>query len=337
MKAVLFRMDPERAHALALAAARTGGAPLGRLLGGRAPEGPPRTVAGLAFKNPLGLAAGFDKNGVALPFWRALGFGHVEFGTVTPRPQPGNERPRLWRFPEAEALGNRLGFPGDGVAAVAARLARDKKAGDVVGINLGKNRDTPLEHAADDYVAALDATREVADYWTVNVSSPNTEGLRELQRKGPLTELLSKVRGGAGAVPVFVKLSPDLDDAGLDDAVAAAEAAGCAGLVATNTTLARPPGIEFDGGLSGRPLAARSREVLARLRARTRLPIVSVGGIDGPEEARARLAAGADLIRSTARSSSVARASRRRSSGVFPETAPAGALGCGAGRFERES
>ena len=298
-RALLFRLDSERAHDLVLGAARIGGGALGRLSGGRTVAGLEREVAGLRFRNPVGLAAGFDKNGVALPFWRALGVGFVEFGTVTPRPQGGNDRPRMWRFSGPQALGNRMGFPNEGAAAVAARLARAKRPGDVVGINLGKNKDTPNEDAASDYVAALEATREVADYWVVNVSSPNTPGLRELQTAQYLADLLGRVREAAGNVPLFVKLSPDLDDAGLCDAASAFRASGCNGLVATNTTLARPDTIpEFEGGLSGRPLAERSREVLRKLRELVGpdAPIISVGGIDSAAEAQARLDAGADLV-----------------------------------------
>lgn len=297
-RALLFRLDPERAHNLVLAAMARGGGAFGRLCGGREVPGLQRTVAGIPFRNPLGLAAGFDKNGVALPFWRALGFGFMEFGTVTPRPQPGNEKPRLFRFPRERAVGNRLGFPNDGASVVAARLARARRPGDVIGINLGKNKATPLERAAEDYVEALELTRGVADYWVVNVSSPNTPGLRQLQSRQYLADLLGRVRDAAGAVPVFVKLAPDLADAELADAVEAFRSSGCAGLVATNTTLARPPGISFEGGLSGAPLAARSREVLAALRSMLPrpTPIISVGGVDGPGEARLRLEAGADLV-----------------------------------------
>jgi len=298
MKRILFRLDPERAHGLALRWAERGGAPLAKLLGGRSVPGLEREVAGLKFPNPLGLAAGFDKNGVALPFWRALGFGFCEFGTVTPRPQPGNARPRLWRFPQCGALGNCLGFPNAGAAAVAARLKRDKRPGDVVGINLGKNRDTSLSDAADDYVAALEATAEVADYWVVNVSSPNTPGLRELQTRQYLADLLGCVRAAAGEVPLFVKLSPDLDEAGLADAAEACRETDCAGIIATNTTVDRPEGVQFEGGLSGRPLRDRSRDVLRRLRALVGpdMPLVSVGGIDGGAEAKERLAMGASLV-----------------------------------------
>jgi len=298
LRSLLFLVPPERAHRLGLGVARAGGGALGRAAAGRIPAGPAVMVAGLRFPNPLGLAAGYDKNGVALPFWRAIGFGHVEFGTVTPRPQPGNPGPRLWRFPRVGALGNRLGFPNDGARAVAERLKATRRPGDVVGINLGKNRDTPLENAADDYVAALEATRDVADYWTVNVSSPNTPGLRELQRKGALSALLSRVKEASGDRPLFVKLSPDMDDAQLAEACDAVRDAGADGVVATNTTLHRPEGLRFEGGLSGRPLAERARAVLAALRVRLGpgFPIVSVGGVDSGAEARARLEAGADLV-----------------------------------------
>lgn len=296
LRALLFRMDPEKAHALALGAARRGGSGLAKILGGRELPGLDLKVAGLRFGNPVGLAAGFDKNGFALPFWRALGFGFVEFGTVTPRPQPGNPPPRVWRFPKHRAIGNALGFPSDGASMVAARIRRDKLRGDVVGINLGKNRETPLPRAADDYVAALDATRSVADYFTVNVSSPNTPGLRDLQTRAYLEELVGRVVAAAAGTPVLVKLSPDLEPKELADALAACDAAHAAGVVLVNTTLARPEGVCFDGGLSGRPLAARAREVLAEARRLTKLPLVSVGGIDSPEEARARLDAGAGLL-----------------------------------------
>jgi len=296
LKSLLFRIDPEKAHALALRAARAGGSGLAKIVGGREIRGLEREVAGLRFPNPVGLAAGFDKNGIALPFWRALGFGFVEFGTVTPRPQPGNAPPRLWRFPKHRAIGNALGFPSDGASLVASRIRRDKLRGDIVGINLGKNRDTPLPRAAEDYVAALDLTRSVADYFVVNVSSPNTPGLRELQTKAYLEEILGHVVAAAAGTPVFVKLSPDLEERQLADAVAACGSAHASGLVLVNTTVTRPKGVCFDGGLSGPPLAARARETLAEVRRLTSLPLVSVGGIDSPAEARARIEGGASLI-----------------------------------------
>jgi dihydroorotate dehydrogenase len=296
LRALLFRLDPEKAHELALKAARSGGSGLARIVGGRDVPGLAREVAGLKFGNPVGLAAGFDKNGHALPFWRALGFGFVEFGTVTPRPQPGNPPPRVWRFPKHRAIGNALGFPSDGASMVASRIRRDKLRGDVVGINLGKNKDTPLPRAADDYVAALDLTRSVADYFVVNVSSPNTPGLRDLQTRDYLEELVGRVVAAAAGTPVLVKLSPDLEDRQLADAILACTSAHAAGIVLVNTTLARPEGVCFEGGLSGRPLAGRARQVLAEARRLTKLPLISVGGIDSPEEARARLEGGASLV-----------------------------------------
>ena len=299
VRPLLFALPPERAHGFGLWSAKIGGGWLGALVGSGAPDGQSLEVAGLKFKNPLGLAAGFDKNGVALPFWRAIGFGYFEFGTVTPRPQPGNPAPRLWRFRKEHALGNKLGFPNEGAAVVAARLARDKKPGDVIGINLGKNKDTPHEKAAADYVAALEATRSVADYWAVNVSSPNTPGLRDLQTPQYLSDLLGAVCDAAGDVPVFVKLSPDLDEDALRATAGAVSASNCRGVIATNTTLERPAGIgAFEGGLSGRPLAARARSVLADLRSHLDpgQTLIAAGGIDSGAEARTRLDAGAALL-----------------------------------------
>ncbi len=295
---LLFKLNPERAHALALRVARHGGGLAGRVLGGKPVDGLERTVAGIRFPNPLGVAAGMDKNGVGLRFWSAAGFGFAELGTVTPRAQNGNDKPRMWRLPPQRALVNHLGFPNVGAAAVAERVRRTRRPGDVVGLNLGKNRDTALEDAADDYVAALQATADVADYFTVNVSSPNTPELRRLQTRAYLQDLLGKVREAAEGKPVFVKLSPDLDEAGLHEAAQTVRDAGCAGLIATNTTLNKPEGCDLQGGLSGRPLAGRAAEVLGILRAvlGREFPIISVGGIDTPEEARARLEAGADLI-----------------------------------------
>ncbi len=295
---LLFRLNPERAHALALRVARHGGGLAGRALGGKRVDGLERTVAGIRFPNPLGVAAGMDKNGVGLRFWSAAGFGFAELGTVTPRAQNGNDKPRMWRLPPQRALVNHLGFPNVGAAAVAERVRRTRRPGDVVGLNLGKNRDTALEDAADDYVAALQATADVADYFAVNVSSPNTPELRRLQTRAYLQDLLGKVREAAEGKPVFVKLSPDLDEAGLHEAAQTVRDSGCAGLIATNTTIKKPEGCSLQGGLSGRPLAGRAAEVLGILRAALgrEFPIISVGGIDTPEEARSRLEAGADLI-----------------------------------------
>lgn len=314
-KPYLFRLDPERAHdlvtrALALAS-RSAVAP--RLLEAFAPAHDPRLeveLFGLKFPNPLGLAAGLDKNGVAFPALAALGFGAVEIGSVTALAQPGNPQPRLFRLVEDEALINRMGFNNLGATAMAARLERlgrhelrGRAGRAVLGINVGKSRAVDVAEAAADYRVSLTAVWPQADYLVINVSSPNTPGLRTLQRSEPLAELfgvVAELRAALGRKPVLLKLAPDLDDAELADLVATAEAVGVDGLVATNTTLAREglrsPQREETGGLSGRPLTARSLAVLEHLRGRTSLPIVAVGGIFGARDALDRLAAGADLL-----------------------------------------
>lgn len=310
-KRALFRLDPERAHELVMGGlAAAGGSLLAQrwLRDAYAVADPRlRTEAfGLTFPNPLGLAAGLDKNGVAVTALGALGFGSVEVGSVTALPQPGNPRPRLFRLVEDEALLNRMGFNNEGAATVAARLALTRERRPtlpVIGVNVGKSRVVELHDAPDDYRAALHAVWPVADYVVVNVSSPNTPGLRSLQRRGPLADILAvarEVSAERGAKPVLLKLSPDLDTAELDDLTAAAHEGGVAGLIATNTTLARDElrshhAVEA-GGLSGRPLARRSLELLEALRERTELPIVSAGGIASAAEAVARLRAGATLL-----------------------------------------
>ncbi len=315
LRSFLFRLDPERAHALALGAVRLAGAIaparwLLRALYG-APAGRPVEAFGLTFPNPIGLAAGYDKDGLGLRGLACLGFGHLELGTVTPRPQPGNPRPRLFRLREDRALVNRMGFPSRGADFLAARLVRRRRpGGPVIGVNLGKNKDTPLEAAAGDYVALLERFATLADYLVVNVSSPNTVGLRRLQARDALEALLRAlaearrpfVEGRAGAVPILVKLAPDLDDAELDDALGAILGAGMDGVVATNTTLARDglcsPAAAETGGLSGPPLAARATAFVRTIHERTggRLPIVAVGGVVGPDDVRAKLDAGASLV-----------------------------------------
>jgi len=314
-KLALFRLDAERAHELVLGGlALAGRSVLARrwLRGAYALPDPRLRVDafGLAFPNPLGLAAGLDKDGVAVAALGALGFGSVEVGSVTALAQAGNPAPRLFRLVEDEALVNRMGFNNAGAAALAARLARYAAAEPwapgprpVVGVNVGKSRVVELEDAPDDYRAALGAVWQVADYLVVNVSSPNTPGLRSLQEREPLARVLevtAGLRATLGAKPVLLKLSPDLDDAQLADAVATAHAHGVAGLVATNTTLLRdglrsPHAVEA-GGLSGRPLAARALAVLERLRELSDLPLVSVGGVHDGATAVARLQAGADLL-----------------------------------------
>ncbi len=257
----------------------------------------------------MGLAAGFDKGEVLLPGLFALGFSHVEIGTITPRPQPGNERPRLFRLPEHRALLNRMGFNNDGADACAARLEAVPRAARLgpVGLNVGKNKDTPNEGAVSDYLACIDRLHAHADYFVVNVSSPNTPGLRALQEKDALARLLKacvqRLASLAPGKPLLVKLAPDLSPEALDEAVDVAIDAGAAGMVATNTTLSRT-GVEGHplareaGGLSGAPLAAAATSAVARCyaRARGRIPIVGVGGVMGPDDAYAKIRAGATLV-----------------------------------------
>lgn len=307
-RTALFLLDAERAHgltlgALALVSRRE---TLRTALARRHETRDDRLgvrAFGLSFANPLGLAAGMDKDGHALPAWPALGFGHVELGTVTRRAQPGNPRPRMFRLPADRAIVNRLGFSSEGAEVVAARLAAWRARGawpDVpVGINLGKSADVPLAEAAGDYLEGLRRLVDHADYLVVNVSSPNTPGLRDLQDADRLRELLQALREASGAVPLLIKLSPDLTDRALAACAAIADEQGAAGIVAVNTTLSRA-GLRIDpreaGGLSGPPLAARARTALRVLRSATSLPLVSVGGIDSAAEAIRRLEAGADLL-----------------------------------------
>ncbi|HVW69508.1 MAG TPA: quinone-dependent dihydroorotate dehydrogenase [Steroidobacteraceae bacterium] len=303
----LFLLPPEKAHALTLNAVR--------LLGTCAPRRPaaastPVHAFGLEFPNRIGLAAGFDKNGMAVDGWFALGFGHVEVGTVTPRPQPGNPLPRVFRLPAANAVINRMGFPNDGAERIVARLRARKSAG-VLGVNIGKNATTPLERAIDDYVACLRTVYPVADYITVNVSSPNTAGLRSLQDAGHLVPLLTGVLEEARAlekihsrhVPLLVKLSPDMAEAELRKTAAAAASVPVAGIIATNTTLSREavtgqPHAQEAGGLSGRPLFAKSTAAIRILRETLgpSMPLIGVGGVSSGADAQALRRAGADLV-----------------------------------------
>ena len=315
VKPLLFNLDAERAHHLVFdnlkRAARVPGA--GALLRGLYNYQHPsltREVFGLKFPNPVGLAAGFDKNAVLTDELATLGFGFVEIGTVTPRPQPGNPQPRLFRLPQDAALINRMGFNNDGAAAVAARLAGRHNRQLIIGGNIGKNKDTPNERAADDYVAAFEALAEVVDYFVVNVSSPNTPGLRELQDKKPLISLLQQVQARNLARPtprpLLLKIAPDLTNAQLDDILEIARETQLSGLVATNTTIGRadlrtPTPIVAGygaGGLSGRPLRARATEVIAYLHQKSQgaLPIIGAGGIHSAQDALEKLAAGAALV-----------------------------------------
>jgi dihydroorotate dehydrogenase len=301
-RALLFRLEAERAHNLTVRALAGAAPVLGRL---RRPPVAPRTVFGVRFPNPVGLAAGLDKDGRALRAWPALGFGFVEVGTVTRHPQPGNERPRLFRLPESGAVINRMGFNNAGAAALAARLAALRARGPLpvpLGISLGKSRVTPLAEAVEDYVASLRLLAGFADYIAVNVSSPNTPGLRALQDRVALGELLGALRAETDR-PLLVKVAPDLTDGALADVVEVAQERGCAGLIATNTTLARTGVASADaavarqtGGLSGSPLHERAVSVVKFLTATSQLPVIGVGGIDSPEAARRMIDAGAALV-----------------------------------------
>ena len=315
VKPLLFNLDAERAHHLVFdnlrRAARIPGtkALLRGLYNYQHPD-LTREVFGLKFPNPVGLAAGFDKNAALTEELATLGFGFVEIGTVTPRPQPGNPLPRLFRLPKDEALVNRMGFNNDGAAVVAARLAGRQNRQLIIGGNIGKNKDTPNEHAADDYVACFDALADVVDYFVVNVSSPNTPNLRQLQEKKPLIQLLQQVQernlSRPTPRPLLLKIAPDLTDTQLDDILEIARETKLSGLVATNTTISRE-GLRTDaaqvaglgaGGLSGRPLRARATEVIRYLHQKSDggLPIIGSGGIHSAADAQEKLAAGASLI-----------------------------------------
>jgi dihydroorotate dehydrogenase len=283
-------------------------APLAAYHGGAGAE---RTVFGVRFPGPVGLAAGMDKNGVALGAWPALGFGFAELGTVTWHAQPGNPRPRLFRLPASEAVINRMGFNNGGATALAARLRALGPLTVPLGVSIGKSKVTPVEEAVEDYRSSLEVLAPYADYFAVNVSSPNTPGLRDLQAVEQLEPIVAAVRAGmadAGVarVPLLVKIAPDLADDDVDAVAGFAVRAGLDGLIATNTTIGREglatPAAEVAavgaGGLSGAPLAERSTAVLRRLRERVGpdLTIISVGGVEDAADVRARLAAGATLV-----------------------------------------
>ena len=302
IRPLLFRIPPETAHemtvhllsAVAVVFGRHAGVPRGRRI----------ECFGIEFPNAVGLAAGMDKNGTALAAWPLLGFGFVEIGTVTARAQPGNPRPRLFRLPSQQALINRMGFNNEGAERVARRLERWKAAGRwprvPVGINLGKSRVTALENAAADYAESFRHLRAFGDYFAVNVSSPNTPGLRQLQTAGHLRGILRAIRReNTSSKPLLVKLAPDLPDDEIAAIVSAGEEEGVDGWIATNTTIDHksvPPDRDQDGGLSGKPLRQRATDVVSLVcRAATR-PVIGVGGISDGASAREKLAAGAALL-----------------------------------------
>jgi len=309
VRPLLFALDPEAAHSLSLASldllTRLGAAPL---LACSVPRLPVR-VMGLDFPNPVGLAAGLDKDGAHIDALAALGFGFLEVGAVTPRPQPGNPGPRVFRLPEAEALINRLGFNSRGVEAFVENLAR-ARSGVIVGVNIGRNADTPNERALEDYLACLRKVYARASFVTANVSSPNTKNLRELQRADELDAFLAalaaerdRLAAHGRRVPLAVKISPDLDDAGIAAVADRVAARGIDAVIATNTTVSRrgvehlPSGGE-QGGMSGAPLRARATEVVKKLRRAlpANVAIIGVGGIGSAADAREKLDAGANLV-----------------------------------------
>jgi dihydroorotate dehydrogenase len=347
-RSLLFRLDPETAHQLTLQTLRmAGNFPLSNWFLRQLYNVPSKPVQafGLTFKNPVGLAAGYDKDGVAIRGLAALGFGHVEIGTVTPRPQPGNPRPRVFRLVEDEGVINRMGFPGRGAEFVALSLRSSRSnppaneetlapgasAGVasgtsaprndmILGVNLGKNKDTPLEEAAQDYIELMRRFISLSDYLAINISSPNTVGLRRLQGRDMLEQLLGAIRKEraltlpighpspmgrgerGGNAPILVKLSPDLNEEEIEDAIGVILDNGMDGIIATNTTLARE-GLrskyrDETGGLSGTPLTAGSEAVLRQVVKLVdgKVPIISVGGIMSAEDAKKRLACGASLV-----------------------------------------
>ena len=323
VRPVLFRMakgDPEAVHHRTMSGLRTvSRSSLARraLRGVLARHPSPRTVFGVDFPSVVGLAAGMDKDGIALKAWPALGFGHVEVGTVTAHAQPGNPKPRLFRLPASEAIVNRMGFNNAGATALAGRLALTGRIGVPLGISLGKSKITPVNDAVGDYLTSLRAVYSYADYIAVNVSSPNTPGLRGLQDRAPLDELLAALTAEAGSlawsaqsdgrqrrpVPVLVKIAPDLTDQAIGDLLEVCVDRGIAGLIATNTTLSRPGIVPAErakadeaGGLSGRPLHARSVEVVRFVASRCDLPVIGVGGISSADDGLRMLDAGASLL-----------------------------------------
>jgi len=306
VRPLLFSLDAETAHHLAIALLRCASHVdlVLRALRVFRPASRPKTVFGVKFPNPIGLAAGLDKDGVALPAWGALGFGFIEIGTVTAKPQPGNLKPRIFRFPEQRALINRLGFNNDGADAIAKRLRRLRDSGRSpaipVGINIGKSKVTPLEKSTEDYLYSFRLLQEFADYIALNVSSPNTPGLRELQKPAALSRLLRAIRDeNRAAKPLIVKISPDLWPAELHGIVATCEQSEVAGIIATNTMLDHssiPPEREQDGGLSGPPLREKSTAMVREIVARSKIPVIASGGICDAESAREKFEAGAQLL-----------------------------------------
>jgi dihydroorotate dehydrogenase len=313
IRPLAFRLDPERAHTISISGLNLLAPVLARIPSPLVVRDPrlERTIMGVRFPNPVGLAAGYDKSSRAVGAWPALGFGFAEMGTVTALAQPGNARPRIFRLPADEALVNRLGFNNEGADAVARRLDNARRRGLLgripIGINVGKSKATDLDDATGDYLTSFRLLRPFADYFVVNVSSPNTPGLRELQDRGRLEQILAALvaeNAQGTQVPLLVKLAPDLATAAVDEAVDLAVSLGIAGIVVANTTTARdglrsPPGLAAEqGGLSGRPLTGRSTALIRHVanRAEGRLTIIGVGGVFDADDAWHKLAAGASLV-----------------------------------------
>ena len=302
---LLFRLDPEKAHDLTLGALARFPTIMPKGQGGQ-----PVELLGLTFPNRLGLAAGLDKNGVAISAFDRSGLGFIEIGTVTPRPQPGNDRPRLYRLPEHQAIINRMGFNNDGIDALIARVTATPRPRTILGINLGKNKDTPNEQALSDYLIGIQKAWAHADYLAINISSPNTAGLRDLQHGAALRTLLIGIKSEQQRlaastqkhVPIVVKIAPDLDDEALNDLLDTIAACGIDGIIATNTTLdksavaSHPRGSE-QGGLSGAPLTTRATAILTKIRARLpSIPLIAAGGVMSAADMQTKLDAGADLV-----------------------------------------
>ncbi len=319
IRPILFKIDPEKVHYMVTANLKRfnrlpGGGALSRLLWDIEDPSLKKEVFGLKFKNPVGLAAGFDKNAEMMGEMANMGFGFVEIGTVTPLPQPGNPKKRMFRLPNDGGLINRMGFNNLGVDIAAERIAAFRKKAKgahkqlIIGGNIGKNKNTPNDNAVRDYIKCFDRLFDVVDYFVVNVSSPNTPGLRELQEKAPLMDLLNTLqkRNSKNGIsrPILLKIAPDLTNEQLDDIVEIVQQTHIAGIIATNTTISREglrtkgQVIKETGGLSGRPLTKRSTEVICYLHKKSNgaFPIIGVGGIHSPEDAIEKLNAGAALI-----------------------------------------
>lgn len=316
IKPILFQFDPEKVHYFVVRNLKRfnrfpGGSALSRAIWAVNDDRLKKQVFGLAFKNPVGLGAGFDKNAEMIGEMANMGFGFVEIGTVTPLPQPGNDKPRSFRLPEDGALINRMGFNNEGVDVVAERIkayrnSKDADSGLIIGGNIGKNKVTPNENAVVDYIKCFDRLHTVVDYFVVNVSSPNTPGLRALQEKEPLKNILNTLqqRNLKNAIirPILLKIAPDLTDEQLDDIIEIVTETGIAGVVATNTTISRDGLTSANksetGGLSGKPLTQRSTEVVKYLADKSKgsFPIIGVGGIHTPQDALDKLNAGASLV-----------------------------------------